>query len=321
MLIVERGGTMARDWHETFKLWAKPPSEMEEEKGSRAARMINDAVRSSPALASRRFDVYATGSYRNNTNVRLASDIDVAIVLTEVVYCDYPASGSPTRADLGHQDAAYGLSQFRSDVAKALEAKFGARGVTLGEKAFNIHETSSRLDADAAVFLEHRRYTGQKNADGSWHYLSGAEMRPRGNPAERVINWHRQHYAEGVARNDATKRRFKRIARILKRLRDDMREQGKVEAKAAAQPIPSFLLECLVFNAPDSCFNRVEGSYYEDVKATIFAQWAATKDDLGCSGFVEVSRLKPLFASGQPWRRDQVHDFLFRAWHHAGFTG
>jgi hypothetical protein len=266
--------------------------------------------------------VYATGSYRNNTNVKLASDIDVAIVLTEAVYYELPSTGSPMRTELGLGEVTYGLVEFRNDVAKALEAKFGTKGLTAGEKAFNVHETSARLDADAAVFLEHRRYTGKKDPDGSWIYLSGAEMRPGGNPtgAARVINWHRQHYAEGVARNDATNRRFKRITRIFKRLRDDMRESGTAEIKAAAQPIPSFLLECLVFNAPDTCFNLVGGSYYEDVKATLVAQQHATTDDSGCASFVEVSRLKPLFAPGQPWRRDRVHDFLLRASQHVGFT-
>lgn len=311
---------MAKDWHESFKSWAKPPTETEEAKGSLAATTISAAVRESPALANRKFEVYATGSYRNNTNVKLASDIDVAIVLTEAVYYQLPPTGSPTLAEIGLTDVTYGLVEFRNDVAKALEAKFGVKGVTAGEKAFNVHETSTRLDADAAVFLEYRRYTGAKNPDGTWVYLPGAEMRPSGNPTLRVINWHRQHYAEGIARNDATKRRFKRITRILKRLRDDMRENGTTEVKAAALPIPSFLLECLVFNAPDTCFNLVEGSYFEDVKAIVVAQYDATKDDSSCASFVEVSRLKPLFANGQPWRRAAVHAFLLQAWKHVGFV-
>lgn len=312
---------MARDWHETFKTWAKPPSDTEEEKGSRAARMINDAVRSSSALAAKNFDVFASGSYRNNTNVRLASDIDVAIVLKDAVYNEYPASGPPTREDVGGKDAVYRLEHFREDVGKALVAKFGVRSVTSGDKSFNIHENTVRLDADAAVFLEHRRYTGTKNADGSWHYHSGAELCSRADSSKRVINWHQQHYEQGVARNDATKRRFKRITRILKRMRDEMREQGSVEGKAAAKAANSFLIECLVFNAPDTCFNLVEGSYYEDVKATISKLWNATKTDNDCSAFVEVSRLKKLFAEGQPWTRAQAHEFLLRAWHHAGFSG
>ncbi|MCC6557965.1 MAG: nucleotidyltransferase domain-containing protein [Polyangiaceae bacterium] len=312
---------MARDWHETFKTWAKPPSDTEEEKGSRAASMIRDAVRAYEPLASKNFEVYASGSYRNTTNVRLASDIDVAIVLKDAAYYEFPKSGSPTREELGTKDAAYGLTHFRDDVRKALIVKFGEKGVTPGDKTFNIHENSYRLDADATVFLEHRRYTGKKNSDGTWHYFSGVEMRPISNTAKRIINWHQQHYDQGVARNDATGRRFKRVTRILKRLRDDMREGGTAEQKAAADVTPSFLIECLVFNAPDSCFGIVEGSYYEDVKATIKNLWNATKDDATCSNFVEVSRMKMLFGAGQPWTRDQAHAFLLRVWQRVGFTG
>ncbi len=312
---------MARDWHETFKTWAKPPSETEEEKGSRAARMINEAVREAPSLASKSFDVYATGSYRNNTNVRLASDIDIAIVLKDVAQYEHPKSGPPQRQDLGYKDATYGLTEFRAGVGNALKKKFGEKGVTAGDKAFNIHENTSRLDADAAVFLLYNRYTGAKNADGTWHCDVGVAMRPKSDPTKQIINWHQQHYDQGVARNTATRRRFKRVARILKRMRDEMREQGTAEAKAAAAVAPSFLLECLTFNAPDACFNLTEGSYYEDVKATLLNLWTATKDDSSCSSFVEVSRMKSLFGAGQPWTRAQAHDFLRYAWHFVGFGG
>jgi len=309
---------MARDWHEVFKTWAKPPSDTEEEKGSRAAQMINSAVRSSDALRSRHFDVYATGSYRNNTNIRLGSDIDVAVVLLDAFYADYPASG-PTAEMLGHGPVSYGFTEFLADVSRALTSKFGAEGVTQGDKAFNVHENSYRLDADVSVFLEYRRYTGERDADGTWRYLSGTEMRPRSDPARRIINWHQQHYDQGVLRNTATKRRFKRITRILKRLRDEMAGQGTSDAKSAAANVSSFLIESLVFNAPDTCFNLVEGSYYEDVQATISSLWNKTKDDATCADFFEVNRIKPLFAATQPWNRAQAHEFLLRVWQHVGF--
>jgi predicted nucleotidyltransferase/putative intracellular protease/amidase len=309
---------MTKDWHETFKTWAKPPTEEEEKKGKRVADMINDAVRSSEALKLKTFEVYATGSYRNNTNVRLESDVDVAIVLKDTIYGEYPATG-PTKEMLGIKDAEYQLTHFRDDVGRALVAKLGKDGVTAGDKAFDVHETSRRLDADVAVFLEHRKYTGNKKADGTWEYLSGVEMRPRSDPAKRIVNWHQQHYDEGVKRNLATKRRFKRITRILKRLRQDMIDGGNADAKAAAKSAPSFLIECLVFNAPDSCFNVQEGSYFEDVKATISSLWNTTKDDATAAKLVEVSRQKLLFAPGQPWTRGQAHDFLLGAWQHVGF--
>ena len=226
---------MARDWQKLFKSWAKPPSDTEEEKGSNAARMINDALRSYGPLKNRNFGVYATGSYRNNTNIRLGSDIDVAVVLTDAIFSDYPLDAPPTREMLGFTSASYGLVELRDDVGKALEAKFGPKGVTAGDKTYNVHENSYRLDADVTAFCEYRRYSGKKNSDGSWHYHQGTEMRPRNDPNKRIINWHQQHYDQGVARNYATKRRFKRLTRILKRLRDDMCETGQSRSDSRSQ--------------------------------------------------------------------------------------
>lgn len=310
---------MTRDWHELFKGWSKPPTEAEEAKGSRAADMIRDALRSYPALQERTFDVYPTGSYRNNTNVRLDSDIDVAVVLRDAVYNVFPSDGSLTREMLGLSDAQYGLDHFREDVRKALVQKFGSSGMTSGDKTFNVHESNRRLDADVTPFLLHRRYTGRRNPDGSWHYLEGAETRSRKNPARRIINWHQQHYDEGVKRNDETKRRFKRITRILKRLRNDMRDADVPAISAAAQSVPSFLIECLVFNAPDDCFNLQDGSYYEDVRKTLAHLWSATKEESTYSRYVEVSRLKYLFSLDQAWSATAAHAFLLYAWVHVDF--
>jgi hypothetical protein len=310
---------MVRDWHELFKTWSKPPTEGEEAKGSKAAEMISDALRSYPALQKRNFGVYSTGSYRNNTNVRLDSDIDVAVVLRDAVYNVFPSDGTVTREMLGLSDAQYGLTEFREDVSAALVGKFGFSGMTPGDKTFNVHESDRRLDADVTPFLLHREYTGRKNPDGSWHYYEGAETRSRKNLSQRIVNWHQQHYDEGVARNEITKRRFKRITRILKRLRNDMRESPVSQISAAAEPIPSFLIECLVFNAADTSFNLQEGSYYQDIRATLLDLWSGTREEAPCNKYVEVSRMKSLFRSEQAWSRVAAHEFLLRAWQHVGF--
>lgn len=77
--------------------------------------------------------------------------------------------------------------------------------------------------------------------------------------------------------------------------------------------------ECLVYNAPDNCFNVVEGSYYEDVKSVIRQLWTTTKSDDTCKDFLEVSRMKYLFRPTQPWTRSDAHAFLLRAWEHVEF--
>jgi len=307
---------VATDWHEQFKRWAKPPSETEEEKGANAASMIRSAIRESSRLKDQNVEVYATGSYANNTNVRLSSDIDVAIVLHDSLYFDLPDGVSA--ADVGiATPAAYSFEAFRDDVEAALRATFGA-GVRPENKTFSIRENTYRLNADATPFLEHRRYTS-RDARGTWQYLEGVELRPRTGPATRIKNWHRQHYSAGVAKNDRTGRRYKRVARILKNLGCAMAETGSQAAKSAAAATPSFLIECLVFNAPDDKFNVVDGSYYDDVKGVVAWLWHRTKPDAEGTKFVEVSGLKWLFQGPQPWTMAQANDFLLQAWYHVGF--
>ena len=192
---------MPRDWKALFTSWSKPASETEEAKAARAARMIREAIHAHEPLKGKQTTVYATGSYRNNTNTRLESDIDVAVVLHDCFLSEYPSGKPPQASDLGYRKASYGLSNFRTDVGQALSRKFGASGVTSGTKAFDVHESSVRLDADVAVFVEHRRYTGERGRDGSWRYLEGVEM--RGSEDRRIINWHQQHYDEESQRTIA----------------------------------------------------------------------------------------------------------------------
>lgn len=308
---------MTRDWHEQFKTWAKPPSDTEEDKASRAARMINDALRSSPYLMDRNFDVYASGSYRNNTNIRLGSDIDIAIVLDDAFFYRIPDGYSAQYFGLG-TPADYGLSQFRDDVGRALRDKFGA-SVTQGNKTFDIAGNSGRLPADATPFLVYRKYSGHRKFDGTWEYHEGVKTVDRATGQE-IINWHQDHYDNGVAKNTATGRRFKRVVRILKQLREDMLAKGSALQRQAATPMASFLLECIPFNASDTSFYKVEGSYYEDVKAVISEMWRATCDDYSAANLVEVNRRKNLFGTHQRWTRAEVNAFLASAWNYVGFS-
>jgi hypothetical protein len=307
---------MATDWIETFKRWSKPPSETEEAKASRAARMINDAVRSTELLKSRDFVTYPTGSYRNNTNIRAGSDVDIAVVFKGAFF--WTAPDGLTAEKLGFKGSAtYGFKSFRTDLGKALVEKYG-RDAQTGNKTFTIASNSGRLPADATPFLPHRRYTGNKK-DGKWEYLEGVETRPADGSGTRIINWHQQHYDNGVAKNSKTNRRYKRVARILKRLSVEMESKGSAQAQVAARAVPSFLIECLVYNCPDSCFNLEDGSYIKDVESVVRKSWNQTKTDESAKSLSEVSGLKALFGDHQAWTRAQAHEFMLHAWNYVGF--
>ena len=293
------------NWESVFRAWSKPASDSEEERYQRTERMIRAAFKSLEAFSGRSYTVFTQGSYRNNTNVRLESDVDIVVRSNDVRFSNRDAlPAGTTDADLGLGPAPYHYPQFKDDVQAALVASFGARAVDRGNKAIRVRASSARVNADVVAAFEHRRYRSDRS------YLSGIEF--HSDTGEPVINWPDQHYASGVSKNSATNRRFKAIVRILKRLRNRMATEG-IEV---AIPIPSFLIECLVWNVPAGSFGHT--TYTADVRSILATTFNATLTDAACSEWLEVSRLKYLFRGSKPWTRQQAHSFLSRAWDYLG---
>jgi len=92
-----------------------------------------------------------------------------------------------------------------------------------------------------------------------------------------------------------------------------MAEAGMQEAG----PIPSFLIECLVWNVPDGGFGHT--TLTADVRYALAHTFNETLNDEKCHEWGEVSELKYLFRKSQPWTREQAHAFLRAAWNYAGF--
>ena len=268
--------------------------------------MVRAALESLQAFRGRSYTVFTQGSYRNNTNVRLESDVDIVVRSDDVLFSDRAAlPAGTTDVDLGLSPAPYHYPQFKDDVQAALVAHFGASAVVRGNKAIRVRASSVRVNADIVAACEHRRYRSDRS------YLSGIEL--HSDRGEKVINWPDQHYESGVSKNLATSRRFKPMVRILKRLRNQMADEG-IEV---ARPIPSFLTECLVWNVPTASFGRP--TYTADVRSVLVSTFNATLTDAACSDWAEVSDLKYLFRGSPPWTRQQAHAFLGRAWDYVGF--
>lgn len=293
-------------WEDTFRRWSKPPSETEEQRCENAVSMIRTAIGRSEELQGRSSRVFGQGSYRNNTNVRLESDVDVCICCSSTVFLDLPPGVSKT--SLGYSDATYDYADFKNEVGRALAAYFGPEAVKRGNKAFDIHANSYRVDADAVPCFAHRQY---RYVNGFLELIEGTELRP--DSGGRIINWPEQHYENGVAKNNATGTRFKKVVRILKRLRNQMDDAGIAEAK----PIPSYLIECLVWNAPNSAFGHE--LYTDDVRLTLANVLSAILDG-NAEQWFEVNGIKALFSASQPWTVKQAQDFLLAAWIYLGWA-
>lgn len=302
---------MAIDWEQTFRTWSKPSSDNECDKQENAERMIGDAIRAYEALKTRDIKIIAQGSYRNNTNVRQESDVDICACCMEPFFDDYQFADY-NRAEAGVVPASYTYAQFKNDVQAALEVKFGRPGVTRGDKAFDVHANTYRVDADVVAAFAYRLYTKKE-----YNFLAGTYLTSYVEPpgtkfvadnGKIIINWPEQHYANGVEKNKRTGGRFKFIVRVLKRLKFYLIEKGV----GAADAVASYLIECLMYNVLDSVFGG--DSYKDSVQNALLTCFSATKSDENCAKWLEVNENKFLFHATQPWTRQQAYDFVLAAW-------
>ena len=299
---------MSRDWETTFSGWGAPPSITEQTKGENAERAVRKAIEASVKLNSKSTEVFVQGSYANRTNVRQDSDVDICILCSDTFFSDFSLSEGVNGAILGHEDATYHYSEFKGDVEAALILYFGSDTVVRGQKAFDLHANTHRIDADVVPCFEHKRFLG--TPENYWEEC-GTEICP--DNGGRIINWPRQNYVNGVSKNNATGRRFKAVTRILKRLRNEMVDEGY----EAAGAIPSYLIECLVWNVPNEGFGH--DTFYAEVQYAIANLWNETRTQENCEDWGEINEFKYLFRDSQPWRRDQVNSFLQAAWDYIGF--
>lgn len=297
---------MAHPLEADFREWSKPPTLTEEQRCENAESVVRNAIRAYPTFNTINIEVFAQGSYRNGTNVRSESDVDVCVRCTDVCFLEIPTGYSKYSFGLG--DATYTYAQFKDDVEHALKSYLGDAAVSRGTKAFDLHANTYRVDADVVPTFEHRRYTVE---NGVYRYIAGTELHPDG--GSKIVNWPHQNYENGTSKNRATNTRFKKMVRVLKRLRYAM-----LGAKiAVAEPIPSYLIECLVWNVPNTAFSA--NDYADNLRAILAHLYNCTQRDEACSEWAEVNELKYLFRPSQPWTRAAVNAFVLAAWQRAGF--
>ncbi|PWU19845.1 MAG: nucleotidyltransferase [Verrucomicrobia bacterium] len=294
---------------DTFVSWAKGPGTTEADKCKNAETAIKKAIAADEKLSKMDVSVFAQGSYPSRTNVRLDSDVDICVRYNDAFFDTYPEG--KTREDFGNVPGTLAFAQFKQYVGAALITYFDDDAVTPGNKAFDVHANSYRVDADVVPAFEYRWYTGRQNGNGSHQYHSGVAFLPdKGN---RIVNYPDQTDANGTSRNNETGRHYKRVIRILKRLRNKMQEDRIQEAN----DIASFLIECLVWNCPVEAFQH--DRYADDVRYVLAHTYNNTREDSTCSEWGEVNELKYLFRKSQPWTREQANAFLNAAWDYIGF--
>jgi hypothetical protein len=289
---------------DTFDAWRKPPSDTEETKLANSLRLVKEAITEDPILKQKSIEVFAQGSYANDTNVRLNSDIDINVRLNNAVFYDVPAG--KTKEDYGYTDSSYGFSEYKNDVYNALVRKFGANDVTRNDKCLTVKERPSRIVTDVVPTLKYNRHENSGTTNVGAKFISD-----KGIP---IICFPLQHIAHGVNKNSLTTKKFKRTTRLFRKIRYKMID----DRVAVSDNITSFLLECLVWNVPNSIFNE-NRTWTEILRNAIIYLYNNTDEKNLCEKWGEVSELLYLFHSGRKWNRADVNNYLVQMWNYLEF--
>ena len=269
---------------------------------SRTYNTIKNALEvASTPYASKDCGVFLQGSYGNDTNIYAESDVDIVIQLNDCFF--YDLSAMPPNQQQAFQAAhpgrvAYDHVDFKRDVLAVLDGNYKGE-VAPGDKAISIAANGTRRKADVIAATQYRRYFhflsfepgGQSYAEGICFFTKAGE---------RIANYPRQHSANLTRKHQDSGEWFKPMVRILKNMREKLKDEKVITADVA----PSYYLEGLLYNVPNDKF----GTSYSDCFANCI-NWIWTADR---SQFLCANEQYYLLRENSPvtWRASKCDQFL-----------
>lgn len=246
--------------------------------------------------------IYLQGSYANATNTRGDSDVDIVVEYGQTF------GHNTSRLQPDHlmrwratypSDATYRWEHVQRDALVTLSAAFPG-AVTPGNKALKVKLGSGRMTADVVPAILHREYETFHQSPGTAY--EGIEFRDSN--GNTIINYPLIHIAHGAAKNHATRTsgQYKAVVRVFKNFRTYLVETGLLAEGIA----PSYFVECLVYNAPDSLF---AGTLDEVVLAILRHWWNSP-----VNGYVTQNHRSLLIGAGNTqWPESNAVSFIAAA--------
>lgn len=288
-----------------LELYAAPLSKTEDDKCKHAIEAIKDALQNigytddnkgvslleSETLAysvslrdkysPNRLKIFVQGSYANNTCVRNESDVDIAIVREDIY--EY-AFGSTFSSSTDRIDEA---KKLKDAVERALRNAFPYQ-VKRGNKSIKVDGNTYRKQSDVVPCVSMHYYYRSHLQDYVTHHDGVIIFADDGTI---VKNFPKQHIINGKIKNKNTNYYYKKMVRIMKKMRHLMIECGY----NCANEVSSFGLESLVWNIPDSCFTQyvTYGFEFQEIINYLYShKYEFPK-------YFEANGIKPLFPKQQ----------------------
>lgn len=266
--------------------------------------MIREAIDNHSPFAKCSLYAFAKGSYANNTNVRTDSDVDIAVECTEVEYWEEATAGD--RPNGVPYTGEWTPEKLRAELVAALRAKFPGHVDTSGSTAIQINSSTARVDADVVPCFTYRYYmNGGASRVGTKIFTTAGKA---------IVNYPKQQLENGRLKNVRTGYAYKRAVRILKRL------ENLMVADNASRELPSYFIECLAYNCPDSVIKAA--TWTETVRGMLVHVWEALEgDEPSDQGrrWLEPNECFFLFHAAQKWTRADGREFANAGWNYLGF--
>ena len=250
------------------------------------------------------FEIFLQGSYKNSTNIRADSDVDLVVQYNKYFNKDLTRL-SPVevqRYEASHHNVDYSPVNWRNDVEKALRKKFPGKVQLGGGKAFKVVTGPGNMTADVLAAFHYKQYThyNSLNDEGFDPGIKFADS-----AGKITLNFPKLHIENGETKNSETDGRYKPSVRIFKNARNRATERGLLVDGAA----PSYFVECLLYNVPDGCFtasvretykavvnhlsaNAIDGYFCQNGQLPLFGpdstQWNTTDATSFVQAFIEL---------------------------------
>lgn len=275
--------------------WAKPLSEIENTKCAATVASIKKVLRDKFGTS---VDIFLQGSYKNSTNVKQDSDVDIVVCYKNAFFPETSSLSPQDKAlhKAHYSDSDYTFAQFKNEVEQVLTSHYPG-AVHRKNKCIQINKNSYRVHADVIPCFVHKRFSAATTVSAE-----GIEL--VSDDGKRIKSFPKQHYDNGVSKNTNTNQVYKATVRMMKNCRNHLIDNNHIDDKA----MPSFFLECLVWNVPHSHFkNYTHKQIANEVIGKAYADMATLEQ---AHSYAEVSDLMWLFKGQSTRTPEQAKVFL-----------
>ena len=276
---------MALYTNEQLKQFTKDLSDTEQAKADHSIEMVQDAVNNydwkSAGLNCPK--ICLKGSYNNGTNVKIDSDVDIYALFDSYYWIDTMRQ----RISPLHDGKGKTCEYHRQHLENALKNKFGDQ-MKRGHKAFKIKETSYKHEADVMGAVLAKDDNGRIIYNGIMSFF---------NDKTQSINYPERDKNNSDNKDKMTSGYYKSMVRIFKGIKNNLNLD-----------IPSFLIECMVYNIDDAYISDPYSNYLQKAQ-NIVALWSRFLPGQA-SQFVELNEIKLLFSPNQKWTVQDAMNFV-----------